>query len=82
MERPRQGQRHAIVRLQVLHNGDLFVAGGEYGTGGDAGEAYNPVTNVWTKLPTNSFGNFSDSESQLLPNGTVQDSVRWPPISF
>ena len=35
----------------VLQNGDVFVAGGEYGTGSDTGEVYNPTTNVWIQLP-------------------------------
>src|SRR5665213_3048878 len=56
---------------QVMQNGNLFLAGGEYGTGAATGETYNPITNVWTRLPTNTFGSFIDSESQLLPNGDV-----------
>src|SRR5262245_52296731 len=32
---------------QVLRDGRVFVAGGEYGTGGPKAEIYNPQTNVW-----------------------------------
>ena len=56
---------------QVLQDGRLFVAGGEYGTGGSTGETYDPVTNTWTRLPAQSFGAFIDSGSFLLPDGRV-----------
>src|SRR4029453_18994397 len=35
---------------QVLKDGRVFVAGGEYGTGGPHAEAYDPQTNVWPQL--------------------------------
>ena len=56
---------------QVLQNGNVFVAGGEYGNGSATGEVYNTLTNTWTSLPSQSFGSFIDSESMLLPNGNV-----------
>jgi len=56
---------------QVLQNGQVFVAGGEYGTGTSTGELYNPVTNTWTALPAQPYGAFIDSGSMLLPNGNV-----------
>ncbi len=56
---------------QLLQNGQLFVAGGEYGTGASTGEIYNPLTNAWTELPSQSFGAFIDSNSMVLPNGNV-----------
>src|SRR5436309_1382231 len=31
---------------QVLMDGRVYVAGGEYGSGTDSGETYNPLTNV------------------------------------
>jgi hypothetical protein len=55
---------------QVLKDGRVYVAGGEYGTGGSSGETYNPLTNVWTSNPT--IGSFvSDANSEILENGTV-----------
>src|SRR4029077_4560142 len=33
---------------QVLRDGRVFVAGGEYGTGKNAGEVYDPVADNWT----------------------------------
>src|SRR5262245_37612049 len=36
----------------VLQDGRVFVAGGEYGTGTKTAEVYDPLTNVWTYTPT------------------------------
>ena len=33
---------------EVLKDGRVFVAGGEYGTGGPFAEVYNPQTNSWS----------------------------------
>ncbi len=35
---------------QVVQDGRLFVAGGEYGTGSSRAEMYDPQTNIWTQL--------------------------------
>jgi hypothetical protein len=63
---------------EVLTNGEVFVAGGEYapaafsGTGSTNGEIYNPVLNTWTVLPnTPGYNGFYDSCSETLPNGNV-----------
>ena len=56
---------------QVLPNGDVFVAGGEYGSGAATGELYSPITNTWTELPAQSFASFVDAESMMLPDGDV-----------
>ena len=55
---------------QVLKDGRVFVAGGEYGTGGAKGETYNPLTNTWTSAPTQG-STISDANSELLPDGRV-----------
>jgi hypothetical protein len=58
---------------QVLTNGQVFVAGGEYGQGtNNNAEVYDPVANVWNIAP-NTPGPvlFADSCSELLPNGNV-----------
>lgn len=70
----------------VLPNGNVFVAGAEYGNGTTNAEIYNPVANSWSvvSVPTgiiqtdnfiesdgaNSAG-FIDSASSLLNNGQV-----------
>lgn len=55
---------------QVLKDGRVFVAGGEYGTGTYEGETYNPLTNQWIKAPS-SGQRFSDADSVLLSDGRV-----------
>ena len=63
---------------QVLTNGQVFVAGGEYSTaefagpGTTNGEIYDPVANAWTLMPsTPGLNKFYDSISDTLPNGNV-----------
>ena len=62
----------------VMTNGQVFFAGGEYGTGFATSEVYDPVSNVWKVVPvpaslldpTKGQG-FSDSDSMMLSNGKV-----------
>src|SRR5579883_533935 len=56
---------------QLLTNGNLFVVGGEDGAGGGIAELYSTVNNTWTVLPAPTTGDpaFSDSISEILPNG-------------
>ncbi len=56
---------------QVLRDGRVFVAGGEYGTGSNKAEIYNPSTDAWTILPSAGQPDFVDSCSMLLPDGHV-----------
>ena len=55
---------------QVLKDGRLFVAGGEYGIGKKTGETYDPLTNTWKMAPPPGHA-FSDSNSEILPDGRV-----------
>jgi autotransporter-associated beta strand protein len=58
----------------VMVNGQVFVAGGEYGTGTNRAEVYDPVSDNWTmvKTPPNvTSGKFFDAISKILPNGDV-----------
>jgi len=56
----------------LLTNGNVFVAGGEYGTGHDYAELFDPLNNVWTRIPnTLPTVGFSDAISKILPNGNV-----------
>ncbi len=59
---------------QMLMDGRVYVAGGEYGTDGTQagahGEVYNPLTNAWTQCPAPGHI-ISDANSEILPNGTV-----------
>jgi hypothetical protein len=58
---------------QMLRDGRVLVAGGEYGTGGNTAEIYDPVANTWTETPPPPAGQgfFQDSPSEILPNGDV-----------
>ena len=57
---------------QVLRNGKVLVAGGEYGSGGPYAEIYDPAANTWTVAPNApGVNNFIDSISETLPNGNV-----------
>jgi Putative Ig domain/Galactose oxidase, central domain len=56
----------------ALTNGNIFVAGGEYGTGRRHGELFDPLNNAWTKIPDPLPGPaFSDAIGKILPNGNV-----------
>jgi hypothetical protein len=62
----------------VLTNGQVFVAGGEDGSGRTHIQIYDPVTNGWTELiPPSSIYNpsigdyFADTISSVIPNGNV-----------
>jgi hypothetical protein len=57
---------------QLLTNGNVFVAGGEYGLGRHHAELFNPLNNVWLNIPDPVPGPaFSDAISETLPNGNV-----------
>ena len=60
----------------VLRDGRVFVAGGEYNNFSSAdllaAEIYNPITNVWTALPTPpTWTNIGDASCCVLPDGRV-----------
>jgi Secretion system C-terminal sorting domain/SprB repeat/Galactose oxidase, central domain len=57
---------------QVLPDGSVYVAGGEYGAGDSAGEVYNPFTNTWTLITGLPTGwKIYDGNSEILYNGTI-----------
>jgi hypothetical protein len=69
----------------VLRDGRVFIAGGEYGTGTATAEVYDPLSNTWTRAtvpltlldpsqPSPAAGGnqaFADAISTVLPNGNV-----------
>lgn len=57
----------------VLKDGRVLVAGGEYGSGTNSGEVYDPVANTWTPVSAPPSGQkaFYDSSAVLLANGNV-----------
>ncbi len=58
---------------QVLKDGRVYVAGGEYGAGLNLGEVYNPLTNTWTVTP--SPGRVSDANTEILDDGRVLQAL-------
>jgi hypothetical protein len=63
---------------EMLKNGQVYVAGGEYGTdgtqNGQHAEVYDPVTNSWTQ--TGAPGNvISDGSVQILEDGRVLQAM-------
>lgn len=57
---------------QILTNGNLYVMGGEYGTGTYDAELYNSVSDSWRQLgQTPNQTHISDAISKMLPNGNV-----------
>ena len=68
---------------QVLRDGRVLVAGGEYGTGTNSAEIYDPLANAWTITPSPPAGQvrFHDSVSETLPNGDVLVAPVTPAIS-
>ena len=61
---------------QVLKDGRLYVAGGEYGTGAANGEVYDPLTDAWTPTSPLLFGDsIFDGNSEILPDGKVLQGI-------
>ena len=55
---------------QVLPDGRVFACGGEYGTGKNLAEIYDPLSNVWTQ-ESNPPDTVIDNISETLPNGNI-----------
>ena len=64
---------------QLLKDGRVYVAGGEYGTGGNNGEVYDPLTDTWKVCgPLPNGYRIYDGNSQLLPDGRVLQNIVIP----
>jgi len=61
---------------QLLLDGRVYQAGGEYGTGRNTAEVYDPATNVWKHTSPNNMPStgFSDAESKMVPGGNILQS--------
>jgi len=62
---------------QLLKDGRLYVAGGEYGTGAGGGELYDPIADTWAHAgwTANPIDTFYDANSEILPDGKVLQGV-------
>src|ERR1035438_1377971 len=64
-------QSRVFYESFVLPDGRVFLAGGEYGTGTNDAEVYDPLANTWTLPLPSPEPNILDASSELLPNGDV-----------
>jgi hypothetical protein len=71
---PPMANSRLYFSTQVLKDGRVYVAGGEYGTGKSLAEMYDPLSNSWTNLPTPG-GVISDANSEILPDGRVLQAM-------
>lgn len=61
---------------QVLQNGKVYIAGGEFGTGSGLAELYDPLTDTWSNIPGVPNGYYlGDCNSDMLPDGRVLQNV-------
>jgi len=61
----------SVFSSQVLPSGNVFLAGGEHGTGVSSAEIYNTNTNTWKYIPNVPRYGIYDANSELLYDGTV-----------
>ena len=62
---------------QVLKDGRVYVAGGEYGSGRNRGEIYDPIADQWNPAGplTDLNDTISDANSEILDDGRVLQAV-------
>ena len=75
---PSMNDARVFYSSAVLRDGRLFVAGGEYGTGGAKAEIFDPQANQWTQIPVPAAllnpalgEGFLDSSCKILPDGKL-----------
>lgn len=71
---PTMNNDRLFFSSDLLTNGNVYVAGGEYGSGRNLAELYNTTANTWTIIPEPPGAGYSDAASKLLPNGNVLQS--------
>lgn len=62
---------------QLLKDGRVYIAGGEYGTGKATCEIYDPITDSWSLGPATlqHSDSFFDANSEMLPDGKVLQAI-------
>lgn len=63
---------------QILKDGRIYAAGGEFGTGGATAEIYDPQANTWTMLPSpvlTTGDALLDASSEILPSGKILQAI-------
>jgi hypothetical protein len=61
----------SVYSSQVLPTGNVYVGGGEEGSGGYTAELFNTVTNTWSYIPNVPGYRILDANSELLYDGTI-----------
>lgn len=56
---------------QVLQNGNVFIAGGEYGNGGNTAEIFNTLPGGGWSFTAAGGAGYGDAESEILSDGTI-----------
>ncbi len=81
----RMNKTRLFCSSQMLKDGRLYMAGGEYGSGYKNGETYNPITDTWTMAgplpgPPAFLGTLEilDGNSEMLPDGRVLQNCVLP----
>lgn len=62
---------------EVLPDGRVWVAGGEYGNGQSTAEIYDPLADNWTVTRSRPLGDIGDTPSEILPDGRILLSYRF-----
>ena len=66
---------------EVLKDGRLFLAGGEYLSPGESDnntcEVYDPASNTWTQGPDGLYGDIGDTGNSIMSDGRVLVSTRF-----
>ena len=65
---------------QVLRDGRVFLAGGEYLSNGsdyNTCEIYDPVSNTWVQGPDGLYGDIGDTGNSMMADGRILVSTRF-----
>jgi hypothetical protein len=68
---PAEHDTRSVFSSQVLPTGNVYIGGGEHGSGGSSAELFNTTTNTWKYLPNIPGWGIYDANSELLYDGTV-----------
>jgi len=77
---PRMRDTRLYCASWVMPDGNVYIAGGEYGIGYSSGEVYNTNTQTWTSIPGVPFGwYFFDGVAENLYDGNILHGIVYAP---